>query len=76
MATRMDTINKRTNYKRILPGSSGKLKMKINLTQNFTTMVTGHGKNKGIFTPIQNNRSTDMPLWHQRPDYRSLTIRM
>ena len=32
--------------KEFFPEVSERLKTKINLTQNFTTMVTGHGKTK------------------------------
>ena len=46
MATRMDTINKRRTTKEFFPEVPGRLKMKINLIQNFTTTVTGHGKTK------------------------------
>jgi hypothetical protein len=36
--------NKGTNHKRILPIVADRLNMKINITHNFTTMATGHGK--------------------------------
>jgi hypothetical protein len=45
MATRMDTTKGRTT-KEFFPEVSERVKLKINLTQNFTTMVTGHGKTK------------------------------
>jgi len=60
--------------KEFSPDVTERLKMKINLTQNFTTMVTSHGKNKLIFTPFQNNRRADMPLQHQRSEYRTPTV--
>ena len=44
MAKRIDTIYKRQNKKEFFPDVTERLKMKINLTQNFTTIVTGHGK--------------------------------
>jgi hypothetical protein len=40
----MDKLNKRENYKRLLPGGQRQTNMKINLTQNFTAEVTSHGK--------------------------------
>jgi len=53
----MDTIYKKVELQRnSYPDVTERLQTKINLTQNFTTMVTGHGKNKLIFTPFQNNK--------------------
>jgi len=34
---------KGSDHKRILPVAAERQKIKINITQNFTTMVTGHG---------------------------------
>ena len=74
MARRNYTIYKGRTTKEFSPDITERLKMKINLTQNFTTMVTSRGKNKLIFTPFQNNRRADMPLQHQRSEYRTPTI--
>ena len=77
MAKRMDTINKRKNYKRILPGSYRKTKNENKSYTKFHNHGKRPWKNKVILTQIKKkNRSADMPLRHQRPDYRSLTIRM
>jgi hypothetical protein len=70
MAKRMDELNKRENYKKLLPGLK-KLKMKINVTQNFTAMVTGHGKTnsylhgfKIIKTPTRPCVNSDQTVDH------------
>ena len=56
---------------RILPVVAEKLKIKINITQNFTTMVTGHGnirsylhRFKIIKTPICPCGNTDQSIDH------------
>ena len=56
---------------RILPVVAEKLKIKINITQNFTTMVTGHGnirsylhRFKIIKTPICPCGTTDQSIDH------------
>jgi len=46
MAKRMDTSTKGRTTQEFFPEVAERLKMKINRTQNFTTMVTGHGKTK------------------------------
>jgi len=38
--------------KDFFPDVKERLNMNIKLTQNFTAMVTGHGKNKFILTPF------------------------
>ena len=38
--------------KEFFPEVRERLKMKLNITQNFTTMVTGHGKTKAYLTQI------------------------
>jgi hypothetical protein len=43
MATRMDKLDKRINYKDFFPDVKERLNMNINLTENFTEMVTSHG---------------------------------
>jgi len=42
----MGLHNKRCNHEDIFPQNSGRLKLKINVTPNFTTVVTGHGNIK------------------------------
>jgi hypothetical protein len=44
--------------------------MELNLTQNFTAIVTGHGKNKRVLTPIKNYRGSNMHLWKSSTDNR------
>ena len=38
----MGHYNKRCNYEKFFPKIADRLKLKINVTPNFTTMVTGH----------------------------------
>jgi len=47
--------------------------IKINLTKTSQPWSQAMEK-KLIFTPFQNNRSSDMPLRHQRSEYRKPTI--
>jgi hypothetical protein len=42
----MGHYNKRCNYENVFPKIADRLKLKINVTPNFTTMVTGHGNIK------------------------------
>jgi len=42
----MGQYNKRRNYEIIFPQIADRLKFKINVTPNLTTMVTGHGNIK------------------------------
>ena len=62
---------KGSNHRRILPVVAERLKMKINITQNFTTVVTGHGnvrsylyRFKVIETPICPCGTTDQTIEH------------
>ena len=41
-----DTTTKGSTTKEYFPNVEERLKMKLNLTQNFTTIVTGNGKTK------------------------------
>ena len=43
---KLDTNHQRTTTKKYFPNVEERLKMKLNLTQNFTAIVTGHGKTK------------------------------
>ena len=38
---------KERNTKEYFPGVAERLKMKLQLTQNFTAIVSGHGKTRG-----------------------------
>jgi len=46
MAKKLDTNYQRKHNKRNFPNVGGSLKIKLNHTQNFTAIVTGHGKTK------------------------------
>jgi hypothetical protein len=46
MANKLDTNHQRKQKKDYFPNVEGILKMELNLTQNFTAIVTGHGKTK------------------------------
>jgi hypothetical protein len=46
LAKKLDTNNKGSTTKEYFPNVEERLKMKINLTQNFTAIVTGYGKIK------------------------------
>ena len=43
---------KGSTKKEYLPNVGERLKMKLNLTQNFTAVATGQGENKSVPTPI------------------------
>jgi hypothetical protein len=46
MAKKLDANRQRMQNKRIFPKSRRNVKMKLNLTQKFTAIITGHGKTK------------------------------
>jgi hypothetical protein len=46
MAKKLDTNYQRKHNKEYFPNAEERLKMKLNLTQNFTAIVTGHRKTK------------------------------
>jgi hypothetical protein len=46
MAKKLDTNYRRKHKERISPKYRRKFKKKINLTQNFTTIITGQGKRR------------------------------
>jgi hypothetical protein len=67
VAEELDPYNKGTNYKRV----EERLKLKINLTSKFTTMVTGHGnirsylyRFKILETPICSCGTEDQTIDH------------
>jgi len=47
--------------------------MKINITHNFTSMVTGHG-NIRLYFHLFKILDTNLSVWHQGPNNRSLVI--
>jgi len=47
------TQSRKQNYKEFFPDVTGRMKMKINLTKNFTTMAKGHGKQTHIYTVLK-----------------------
>jgi hypothetical protein len=51
MANKLDTNHQRKQNKRIFPNVEERLKIELNLTQNFTAIVTGQGKTR-VLTPI------------------------
>ena len=67
--TYMHTSNIHTT-KEYFPNVEERLKMKLNLTQNFTAIVTRHGKNNSIPTSIQNHRGSNMHLRKSSTDNR------
>jgi hypothetical protein len=46
MAKKLDTDHQRKHKKEYFPNVEERLKIKLNLTQNFTAIVTVHGKTK------------------------------
>ena len=48
-----DTTTKGSTTKEYFPNVEERLKMKLNLTHNFTTIVTGHGKQKHIYIDLK-----------------------
>jgi len=58
-----DHITKGSATKEFFPNIKDWLKMKINLTPNFTAMITAHGKTRSYLrTSIQDNRVARMHL--------------
>ena len=48
----LDNTTKGAITKSFFPKIADRLKLKINVTPNFTTMITGHGNNKAYFIQI------------------------
>jgi len=46
MAKRMGRLYKGSNNKTVFPNVKDRLKLRININPNFTTLVTGHGKTR------------------------------
>ena len=49
------------NTKEYFPGEAERLKMKLQLTQNFTAIVSGHGKTEDYLHRFQINRRATCP---------------
>ena len=54
----MGHYNKRCNYEKFFPKIADRLKLKINVTPKFTTMVTGHGNIKSYLFKYKINDSS------------------
>ena len=72
VATRMGQHTKRSVTKEFFPNIKDRFKMKINLTHNFTAMVTAHGKTRSylhrfklIECPCANGNQTVDYLLHK-----------
>jgi hypothetical protein len=65
---------KATVTKQFFPNVQGRLKMKINITLNFATMVTG--QNQGLPPSLQDNGTCNMCLQQWRTYNRPFTLSM
>jgi primosomal protein N' len=61
---------KGSTAKEYFPNIEGRLKMKLNLTQNFMAIVTGHGKTKAYLHRFKIIRGSNMHLRKSSTDNR------
>jgi primosomal protein N' len=68
--------SKGRTMKEFFPDEVKRINMKINLTQNFITIVTGHGKTRAYLHRFKVIEKTNIPLCQRGPDNKPPNFRM
>jgi hypothetical protein len=66
-------MHKGKNNKGVFPKGAGQAKVKNRYKFNTHGYGDGSWKNQGLFAPLQNIRTRNLPLWQRKPNRRTYT---